>query len=438
MNEKIECRASAIGACDYLAPEYLRELQLTRLKKIVRHAYDNVEFFRNRMNEAGLTPDVITSLKDLGKLPFMKKTDLRDTYPFGLFAVPHSEIVRLHASSGTTGKPIVVAYTAKDLEVWAEVMRRSMNCAGLTRDDVIQVSYGYGLFTGGLGAHCGAEALGAMVVPASSGNTKRQVMMINDFKVTAICCTPSYFVHLIEIAEAEGIPFNKLPIKAGIFGAEPWSQGMRQYIEEKADIEAFDIYGLSEIIGPGVAVECKCHKGLHIFEDHFYPEIIDPDTGEVLPDGETGELVLTTLSKYAMPMVRYRTRDITQIISEPCECGRTIRRIDRIGARSDDMVIVRGVNVFPSQIESALLSVAQASPNYNIRLYTEDRTDKIEVNVERTPGMDDEASAVLRARISKAIESVIGLKVSVKLVPPNEIQRSEGKAKRLFDNREKN
>lgn len=427
-----------IGAKDFLQREELRSLQLSRLKQTISHAYNNVKFFRDRMNNAGLTPDSVQTLDDLAKLPFMKKVDLRDTYPFGLFAVPKSEIVRIHASSGTTGKPIVVAYTVEDLEVWKEVIRRSMNCCGLSREDIVQISYGYGLFTGGLGAHYGAESLGAMVVPAGGGNTKRQVMLIHDFGVNAICCTPSYFVHMIEVAEAENVPLNKEPLRVGIFGAEPWTQGMRQYIEEKANIEAFDIYGLSEIIGPGVAIECNQHNGLHIFEDHFYPEIIDPDTGKVLPDGEFGELVLTTLNKMAMPMIRYRTRDLTRIIAEPCACGRTLRRIDRIGARSDDMVIIRGVNVFPSQIESALLSVAQTTPNYNIILYTENNVDNIEVDIELRPEMmSDKINAMeeLRRRISAAIESVIGLRVKVKLVPPNEIQRSEGKAKRLFDRR---
>lgn len=425
-----------IGASDYLGVEPLRELQLKRLKRIVDHAYTNVEFFRNRMNEAGLSPESVRSLDDLSKLPFMKKTDLRDTYPFGLFAVPHSEIVRIHASSGTTGKPIVVAYTREDLDVWSEVARRSLNCCGLTKDDIIQVSYGYGLFTGGLGAHYGAESLGAMVVPASGGNTKRQVMLVHDFQVTAICCTPSYFVHMIEIAEAEGVPFKNEALRVGVFGAEPWSQGMRRYIEEKAGIEAFDIYGLSEIIGPGVAIECPYHHGLHIFEDYFYPEIIDPDTGKVLPDGEMGELVLTTLSKFAMPMIRYRTRDITRIISEPCECGRTLRRIDRIETRSDDMVIIRGVNVFPSQIESALMSVVPA-PNYTITLYTENKVDNIELDIEVPPGVGEAEIEPLRRKITVAVESVTGLRIKVKLVPPYGLKRSEGKAKRLFDNREK-
>ncbi|MCQ2352133.1 MAG: phenylacetate--CoA ligase [Victivallaceae bacterium] len=428
-----------LAAPDYLERGYLRQLQLQRLQRIIRHTYDHVELFRNRMQERNLTPDDVRSLEDLGKLPFMKKADLRDHYPFGLFAVPLSQIVRLHASSGTTGKPIVVAYTKEDIDVWIGAVRRALNCCGLSSEDVIQIAYGYGLFTGGLGAHYGAEALGATVVPASGGNTKRQVMLMRDFGVTAVCCTPSYFIHMIEVAEAEGIPLPGQKVRIGIFGAEPWSEEMRRYIEGKAGIEAFDIYGLSEIIGPGVAVECREHNGLHIFEDRFYPEVIDPDTGEVLPDGETGELVLTTLSKFAMPMIRYRTRDITKIIPEVCPCGRTLRRIGRISSRSDDMFIIRGVNVFPSQIESALLQVID-SPNYNIILYTENRVDNIEIDVEVSAGsFSDQVREMeqLRRRIAAAVESVIGLRVLVKLVGPQQIQRSEGKAKRVFDKRDK-
>ena len=323
-----------LSALDYVQKDYLRGLQLERLRKMVQHAYDHVELFNSRMKERNLVPADVKSLGDIAKLPFMVKADLRDTYPFGLFAVPMSEVVRLHASSGTTGKPIVVGYTRSDLEVWMEVVKRAFASCGLTRDDVIQVSYGYGLFTGGLGAHYGAEALGATVVPTSGGNTQRQIMLMRDFGTTAVCCTPSYFNFMIEQALAQGIDMRDLPIKAGIFGAEPWTEEMRKRIEAASGIKAYDIYGLSEIIGPGVAIECGCQQGMHVFEDHFYPEIINPETGEVLPDGETGELVLTTLSKYAMPMIRYRTRDITKIIAEPCECGRTIRRIARISSRS--------------------------------------------------------------------------------------------------------
>lgn len=429
-----------LSALDFVRQDYLRELQLERLRKVVQHSYDHVELFRRRMEERKLVPADVRSLADIAKLPFMVKADLRDTYPFGLFAVPMSEVVRLHASSGTTGKPIVVGYTRSDLEVWMEVVKRAMASCGLNRTDVIQVSYGYGLFTGGLGAHYGAEALGATVVPTSGGNTKRQIMLMRDFGTTAICCTPSYFNFMIEQAAAEGIDMRKLPIKAGLFGAEPWTEEMRKRIEAASGIKAYDIYGLSEIIGPGVGIECRCQKGMHIFEDHFYPEIINPETGEVLPNGEFGELVLTTLTKVAMPMIRYRTRDLTRIIAEPCECGRTLRRIERISSRSDDMFIIRGVNVFPSQIETALLSIEGTMPHYNIILYTENGLDNIEVDVEineelfsdKVRSMED-----LQHRLTAAVEGLIGIRVRVKLVAPNTIQRSEGKARRVIDHRER-
>ncbi|HJH06020.1 phenylacetate--CoA ligase family protein [Victivallis vadensis] len=429
-----------LSALDYVQKDYLRGLQLERLRKMVQHAYDHVELFNSRMKERNLVPADVKSLGDIAKLPFMVKADLRDTYPFGLFAVPMSEVVRLHASSGTTGKPIVVGYTRSDLEVWMEVVKRAFASCGLTRDDVIQVSYGYGLFTGGLGAHYGAEALGATVVPTSGGNTQRQIMLMRDFGTTAVCCTPSYFNFMIEQALAQGIDMRDLPIKAGIFGAEPWTEEMRKRIEAASGIKAYDIYGLSEIIGPGVAIECGCQQGMHVFEDHFYPEIINPETGEVLPDGETGELVLTTLSKYAMPMIRYRTRDITKIIAEPCECGRTIRRIARISSRSDDMFIIRGVNVFPSQIETAILSVDGTMPHYNIILYTENGLDNIEVDVEINEELFSDkvrSMEALQHRLTSAIEGLIGLRVRVKLVAPNTIQRSEGKARRVIDHRER-
>ncbi|MCQ2380020.1 MAG: phenylacetate--CoA ligase, partial [Victivallaceae bacterium] len=373
--------AGVFSAPDYLDSAALRAVQTRRLVRIVRHAYDNVELFRTRMNAAGLSPDSVTSLEDLAKLPFTVKTDLRDTYPFGLFAVPMKDVVRLHTSSGTTGKPIVVAYTKDDLDVWISAVARALSCCGLSGRDIIQITYGYGLFTGGLGVHYGAEAIGATVVPAGTGNTERQAMLLRDFGVTAICSTPNFFIHLVEKAAACGIDVKSLPLRIGIFGAEPWTDGLRQHIQERAGIEAFDIYGLSEITGPGVAVECPCHRGLHIMEDLFYPEIIDPETGKVLPDGEEGELVLTTLCKYAMPMIRYRTRDITRLIPERCACGRTLRRMERVERRSDDMIIVGGVNVFPSQIESALLRVVQ-SPQYMIRVYRAGHLDRLELQVE--------------------------------------------------------
>jgi phenylacetate-CoA ligase len=424
------------SAPDYLPIRQLRELQLRRLRAIVARAYQRVALFRQRMDERGLTPEKLQRLEDLQALPFTVKTDLRDTYPFGLFASPMEEIVRLHASSGTTGKPIVVAYTQQDLDVWASVMLRTFASCGLGQGDVIQNAYGYGLFTGGLGAHYGAEALGATVIPISGGNTERQLMVLQDFKVTALCCTPSYFVHLIERAKEMKLDFGRL--RVGVFGAEPWSDAMRARIQQDSGIHAFDIYGLSEIIGPGVASECEAQEGLHIFEDHFYPEIIDPATGAALPDGSEGELVLTTLSKQAMPMIRYRTRDVTAIIPEQCRCGRTIRRIRRICRRSDDMFIIRGINVFPSQVETALLAVEGTLPHYQIVLTREKGLDQMEVQVEVTPEVfSDKIRALegLQERLSRSIEHTIGLRVALHLVEPRTIQRSEGKAKRVIDRR---
>ncbi len=426
------------SAPDYLPLPQLRDLQLRRLRAIVSRAYEHVGLYRERMRESGVKPDDIRTLDDMIRLPFTQKTDLRDTYPFGLFASPMSEIVRLHASSGTTGKPIVVAYTREDLQVWSSVMVRTFAACGLHRGDIIQNAYGYGLFTGGLGAHYGAEALGATVIPISGGNTDRQIMVMKDFGVTAICCTPSYFIHLIERAEELGIDFRQLPLRAGVFGAEPWTDGMRRHIESRAGIKAYDIYGLSEIIGPGVASETEAQDGLLIFEDHFYPEIVDPDTDQPVPEGEEGELVLTTLSKRAMPIIRYRTHDITAFLPGPSGCGRTLRRVRRITHRSDDMFIIRGVNVFPSQIEVALLSVEGTLPHYQIVLTREKGLDRIEVRVEVTPHIfKDTISALehLQTRIAQAIEHTLGLRAQVRLVEPNTIQRSEGKARRVLDQR---
>jgi phenylacetate-CoA ligase len=349
-----------------------------------------------------------------------------------------SEIVRVHASSGTTGKPTVVGYTRNDISTWSEVMARTLTSAGANRNDFIQVAYGYGLFTGGLGMHYGVEALGAAVIPTSGGNTERQLMILKDFGVTAICCTPSYFVHLIERAKEMRINLHELPLHTGIFGAEPWTEGMRKYIEQESGIKAYDIYGLSEIIGPGVACECIAQNGLHIFEDHFFPEVIDPETLLPLPDGSEGELVLTTLSKQAMPMIRYRTRDITSIIPEPCICGRTIRRIKRISRRSDDMFIIRGVNVFPSQIEEAALAVEGTLPHYQIILTREKNLDRMEIQVEVTAEVfSDKVRNLeeLQRKLTRAIEDIIGIRAAVLLVEPHTIERSEGKAKRLIDKR---
>ncbi|MCC6695536.1 MAG: phenylacetate--CoA ligase [Candidatus Hydrogenedentes bacterium] len=431
-------RFHPFSALDYLPREQLRVLQFDRLKTIVTRAYDNVVLFRNRMMERKLTPADLHSLEDIQRLPLYVKNDLRDTYPFGLFASPMEEVVRLHASSGTTGKPIVVAYTQQDVDVWSSAMVRAFASYGLHRGDVIQNAYGYGLFTGGLGAHYGAEALGATVIPVSGGNTDRQLMIMRDFNVTAICCTPSYFLRLIERAGEMEIDMKSLPLAVGVFGAEPWTEEMRQRIEEASNVKAYDIYGLSEIVGPGVGAECYCQQGLHIFEDHFYPEIVDTETLKPVPDGEEGELVLTTLSKMAMPMIRYRTRDITAIEPEPCACGRTIRRIKRISRRSDDMLIIRGVNVFPSQIETALLAVEGTLPHYQIVLTNDGTMDEMEVQVEVTAEVfSDKIRALesLQERLANSIERITGLRVHLRLVQPSTIERSEGKAKRVLDKR---
>jgi phenylacetate-CoA ligase len=426
------------SAPDFLPEERLREVQLRRLKAVVARAYAKVALFRARLDERGVRPEDIRSLADVARLPFTVKADLRDTYPFGLFASPMSDVVRLHASSGTTGKPIVVAYTREDVDVWSEVMARTFAACGLHRGDVVQNAFGYGLFTGGLGAHYGAEALGATVIPISGGNTDRQIMVMRDFGVTALCATPSYFTHVVERAGELGVDMKSLPLRVGVFGAEPWSDAMRDRIQADAGIKAFDIYGLSEIIGPGVASECDAHDGLHVFEDHFYPEIIDPQTGEPLPDGAEGELVLTTLSKKAMPMIRYRTRDITSLLPERCGCGRTIRRIRRIGRRSDDMFIIRGVNVYPSQVEAALLAVEGTLPHYQIILTRDHGLDQMIVEVEVTAEVfSDKIRALedVRARLAHAIEHILGIRVDLRLVEPRSIERSQGKAKRVIDRR---
>jgi phenylacetate-CoA ligase len=426
------------SAPDYVPLAQMRQLQLQRLRSVVRRAYDRVELFRQRLDERAFPPDALGSLADIQHLPFTTKADLRDTYPFGLFASPMQDVVRVHASSGTTGKPIVVAYTQQDLDVWTSVMVRAFAACGLDRGDVVQNAYGYGLFTGGLGAHYGAEALGATVIPVSGGNTDRQIMVLKDFNVTAICCTPTYFIHLIERAGELGMRMRDLPLRVGIFGAEPWTESMRRHIELEGGIQAFDIYGLSEIIGPGVGVECPYHNGLHVFEDHFYPEVIDPETGRVMPDGEEGELVLTTLSKQAMPMIRYRTRDISVLAEGPCPCGRTVRRMGRIARRSDDMFIVRGVNVFPSQIEAALLAVEGALPHYQIILTRHKGLDAVEVHVEVTPELFSDKIGTLeglRQRLAYAVEHTLGLKVEITLAAPRSIARSEGKAQRVIDRR---
>ena len=426
------------SAADYLPLPRLRELQLQRLQAIVSLAYARVPLMRQRMDALGVTPADIRELADLRKLPFMEKNDLRDTYPYGLFAVDMREVVRLQASSGTTGKPIVVGYTADDMQVWGDVVARALIMFGVRKGDILQNSFGYGLFTGGLGLHAGAETLGCTVVPVSGGNSERQIMFLKDFGVTAISCTPSYFIHLIEVAAKLGIDLKTLPLRFGIFGAEPWSEGMRRHIEAHTSLRAFDIYGLTEIIGPGVGGECPHHDGLHIFEDHFYPEIIDPETALPLPDGAEGELVFTTLSKRATPVIRYRTRDITTIVAEPCRCGRTMRRIKRINCRSDDMFIIRGVNVYPSQIEAALMTVDACTPNYFITLDRARELDTVLVEVEIKPECFSDSIAAmeaLRRQIRDAITRIVGIRMDIRIVEPGSLARSQGKAKRVLDKR---
>lgn len=417
----------------------LEALQLKRLQAVVERVCSNVPFYKESFARAGVGPADVRSLDDLQRLPFTTKQDMRDSYPYGLFAAPLEEIVRIHASSGTTGKPTVVGYTQKDIDTWSELMARSFVAAGAHRGDIIHNAYGYGLFTGGLGAHYGAERLGASVIPISGGNTKRQIMIMQDFGSTVLTCTPSYSLFMAEEARAEGIDFKKLKLRVGIFGAEPWSEAMRGEIEDKLNLAAIDIYGLSEIMGPGVAIECiEAKKGLHIWEDHFIPEIIDPKTGLRLPNGELGELVITTITKQGIPLIRYRTRDITSLTYEPCACGRTHVRISRMSGRSDDMLIIRGVNVFPSQIESILVGIEGVEPHYLLIIDRRDNLDTLEVQVEVDERLFSDEIKVLQLlskRIEKEIKDVLGITCTAKLVEPRTIQRSEGKAKRVIDNR---
>ena len=424
-------------AKECMSRDELRNLQSARLVKLVDRVYHNVEFYRKKMQELGIEPGDIKGIEDIKKLPFTTKADLRDNYPFGLFAVPQSQIVRVHASSGTTGKATVVGYTRKDISIWAECVARAFSQAGLGRDDVIQIAYGYGLFTGGLGAHYGAENLGATVVPMSTGNTKKLITMMKDFGATAIACTPSYLLHIAETLEAEGeIPNIKL--KAAICGAEPWTEQMRKQIEEKLHINAFDIYGLSEIMGPGVACDCIYHKGLHVNEDHFFPEILNPETLAPCAEDETGELAFTTLTKEGIPLLRYRTRDLTSISYAKCECGRTTARLSRFKGRSDDMLIIRGVNVFPSQVEAALLEMGETSPHYMMIVDRINNLDTLEVQVEVDEAFFfDRLSELdsLTKKIAHVLQQAIGLAVKVKLVEPNTIERSMGKAVHVIDKR---
>ncbi|WP_243662838.1 phenylacetate--CoA ligase family protein [Hydrogenispora ethanolica] len=414
----------------------LEKLQVERLRRTVERVYQHVPFYRQKLDEAGIGPAEIRSVADLARLPFTNKQDLRDNYPFGLFAVPKDEIVRVHASSGTTGKMTVVGYTKSDVNTWAEVMARTMACGGVTNKDTVQVAYGYGLFTGGLGAHYGAEKIGAAVIPISGGNTKRQLQIMADFGTTAVACTPSYSLFMAETAAEEGIDLHQLPVRVGFFGAEPWSNAMRREIEEKWGIKAIDIYGLSEVMGPGVASECMVQDGLHVWEDHFMVEVIDPATGEVLPYGEKGELVFTCITKEALPLIRYRTRDISILSNGTCACGRTHLRMHRVMGRTDDMLIIRGVNVFPSQIESVLLEIGETEPHYQLIVDREGNLDDLEIWVEISERLfSDEVRKLeqIEGRIRREIQSTLGISARVKLVEPKTIARSEGKAKRVID-----
>ena len=419
--------------------EALESIQLRRLQTTLERVNATVPFYQERFKEAEILPSDINSLEDLQKIPFTTKQDLRDNYPFGMFAVPMDNVVRIHASSGTTGQPTVVGYTARDINTWSILMARSLVAGGASRDDIIHNAYGYGLFTGGLGVHYGAEKLGASIIPVSGGNTKRQIIIMKDFGPTILTATPSYTLYLAEVAKEMGVSFEDLKFKFGIFGAEPWSENMRKEIENKLNLVAVDIYGLSEVMGPGVAIEChEAQNGLHVFEDHFLAEIINPDTGEVLPYGETGELVFTSLTKEAFPVIRYRTRDITSLNPEPCICGRTHIRMKRVSGRSDDMLIIRGVNVFPSQIESVLMKIDEVEPHYQLVVDRKDNLDTLTVNVEVGENLfSDEVRQLqdMEKKIAKDIKEYLGVSAIVKLVEPKTIARSEGKAIRVIDNR---
>ena len=427
-NPKYEC----------MSDDEKRELQGKRLKETVEHVYKNVSFYKEKMDAMGILPDDIKGIDNLRDLPFTYKTDLREHYPYGLFAVPMEDVVRIHASSGTTGKRTVVAYTREDIDVWAEVCARTISACGATKNDILQNAYGYGLFTGGLGIHYGGEKIGMSVVPISGGNTKRQLELMQDFQSTVISCTPSYALYLAEVIEESGIDRSKIKLKAGIFGAEPWSEQMRKDIEKRLGVLAIDIYGLSEIIGPGVSQECPEQCGLHINDDHFIPEIIDPDTEEVLDYGEKGEIVFTTVTKKALPLLRYRTRDISRLDNAPCACGRTSYRMEKVTGRTDDMLIIRGVNVFPTQIESVLLELGETAPHYQLIVTKAGTMDALEVQVEMTDSLfSDEVKRIedLERKLKFNIESTLAISAKVTLVEPKTIARSEGKAQRVIDNR---
>lgn len=418
--------------------ESLRKIQSERLRETVKRVYENVPYYAEKMKKAGITPADIQSIDDLSKLPFTYKTDLRDNYPFGTFATPLKDVVRVHASSGTTGKQTVVGYTQKDIDSWSECVARCLISAGVTKDDIVHVAYGYGLFTGGLGLHYGAEFIGATVIPVSGGNTTRQVQLLKDFGATVLCCTPSYALYLADEMKAAGITKEDLKLRIGVFGAEPWSQEMRTQIENRLGLKAYDIYGLSEIMGPGVSMNCSCQEGLHIISDHFIAEIIDPETEEVLPEGSKGELVFTCITKESLPLIRYRTRDLSVLTHETCICGRTSTRMEKVTGRSDDMLIIRGVNVFPSQIESVLLKYSEVEPHYMIYVDRVDNLDVMEIQIEMNPSIfSDQIKKIesIERKLRHEIESTLGISARIKLVEPNSIKRSEGKAKRVVDNR---
>ncbi len=427
-NKGIEC----------MSRTQMRELQSERLRKLVEHVYNNVIFYRKKMDDAGISPGDIKSIDDIVKLPFTCKQDLRDNYPFGLFAVPMKDIVRVHASSGTTGKPTTVGYTRHDLEVWKEVVARCFTMCGIGKDDIMQVAYGYGLFTGGLGAHYGAEEVGASVIPISGGNTRRQLQLMADYGVTTLACTPSYALHLADAMNEFGYSLDDMKLKKGVFGAEPWTENMRNELERKWGIQAYDIYGLSEVMGPGVSNDCDFHCGLHVHEDHFFPEIVHPDTKEPMPEGEEGELVFTTLTKEGIPLIRYNTRDLSTLNRETCQCGRTLVRMKKITGRSDDMLIIRGVNLFPSQIEHVLLEMGETSAHYMLYVDRHNNLDTLELQVELDESkLTDTIKDLqyLSRKIEHALNSAIGLSVKVTLVEPKTITRSEGKAVRVIDRR---
>lgn len=418
--------------------EELRKIQGERLKATVKRVYENVPYYAEKMKKAGVTPEDINTVDDLRKLPFTTKNDLRDNYPFGTFAVPLKDVVRVHASSGTTGKQTVVGYTQNDIQTWAECVARCLYCAGVGKNDIVHVAYGYGLFTGGLGLHYGAEMVGATVIPVSGGNTARQIQLLKDFGATVLCCTPSYALFIADEMASAGITKDDIKLRAGIFGAEPWSEEMKIQIEQRLGIKAYDIYGLSEIMGPGVSMNCQCQSDLHIISDHFIAEIIDPETGEVLPEGTRGELVFTCITKEALPLIRYRTRDLSVLTHEPCACGRTSTRMRKVTGRSDDMLIIRGVNVFPSQIESVLLKYSEVEPHYMIYVDRVNHLDIMEIHIEMNRSIFSDKIKTIESienRIRHEIESTLGLSAKIKLVEPKSIQRSEGKAKRVVDKR---